>query len=293
MPVHNVENYIEEALKSVVAQTFCDFELICMDDASDDRTSEVLLTWAKQDERIKIITNATNQGPGICRNVALNQALGKYVACIDSDDTMDGTYLEKAFKKLEETGVDSVWVKPRVYWEKDGTVGPMHFFPELPKLREGYLEIGPHNIYKYPAYSWYKIMTKQSVVNTGAKWSEGLLFEDIEFYWRHYTQASRVYVIDEELYTYRRRIASITNKFASEYRFEDIYSVMVNIFNFLNEKALFGRYKSSFLYSVAQSINEFKRHPEVKERLNVAILKLLEDIDFPQAYKDCPKIFEG
>lgn len=290
VPTHNVEKYIIEAMDSIINQTFTDFEVICVDDCSTDNTYKILSNYAEKDNRIKVIQNEVNLGPGSSRNIALELSSGKYIACIDGDDTMDKTYLEKAFNKLEETNIDAVWVKANIYWEEEDLTTPISIFPELVNLPEGFLELTPENIYKYPAYSWNKILKRDSIIKNDAKWSDGLLFEDVEFYYRFYTQSTNIYVIDEPLYLYRRRLHSIISDcITGTFKFENLYTVIENIFNFLVEKGLFEKYKPALLSLVAQSISDFDRYPDISERLAKAILILLENIKFPDSYKDCEK----
>ncbi len=85
MPVYNREFFIEESIKTVLAQTFLNFELICIDDGSTDNTPIVLKNFADADERIKIVTQK-NSGRCIARNQGIKIALGKWICFLDSDD---------------------------------------------------------------------------------------------------------------------------------------------------------------------------------------------------------------
>jgi len=86
MAVYNGEKYLEEAIESILSQSFGDFEFIIVDDGSTDRTSEILREYAKKDERIKIIANSKNIGLTKSLNKAIEQANGEYIARQDADD---------------------------------------------------------------------------------------------------------------------------------------------------------------------------------------------------------------
>ena len=86
MPAYNAERTLAEAIESILAQEFRDFELIIVDDGSSDGTATILKRYARTDARIVILTNALNQGISRSRNRALGVARGEYVACLDSDD---------------------------------------------------------------------------------------------------------------------------------------------------------------------------------------------------------------
>lgn len=86
MPVYNSSRYISEAIKSVLAQTYTNWELIIVDDASTDGTAQIIERFATSQPRIISIKLATNNGPGFCRNKATEVAIGDYIAFLDSDD---------------------------------------------------------------------------------------------------------------------------------------------------------------------------------------------------------------
>lgn len=88
MPVFNRERFVDEAIESVVAQEFADFELLIVDDGSTDRTPEMLRAWAERDARVVVITSPVNQGIPGALNLGLAHARGAYVARLDSDDLL-------------------------------------------------------------------------------------------------------------------------------------------------------------------------------------------------------------
>lgn len=87
MPLHNAERYIEEAVRSVMAQTYSNWELLIVDDNSTDRSLEIVNALAKEDSRIRVFENPTPTGfPATPRNLAVSMAKGRYIAFLDSDD---------------------------------------------------------------------------------------------------------------------------------------------------------------------------------------------------------------
>ena len=88
MPVFNREAFVGEAIESVLAQDFTDFEFVIVDDASTDRTPELLRAWAARDLRIVVITAPRNLGIAEAPNLGLRHARAEYVARLDSDDVM-------------------------------------------------------------------------------------------------------------------------------------------------------------------------------------------------------------
>lgn len=97
MPSFNAERFIAESIDSVISQTVQDWELIIVDDASTDATVNIAADYQRRDPRIRLIAQATNRGAASARNRGLDDARGKLIAFIDSDDIW---YPEKTAKQI-------------------------------------------------------------------------------------------------------------------------------------------------------------------------------------------------
>lgn len=120
MPVYKKELYVEECVRSILNQTFKDMELICIDDHSPDQSGAILQKLAKEDNRIKIITNDRNMGASISRNIGMQMAQGKYLLVFDADDFYDEELMEKAINQCEENQLDVLLYDYCMYYEKTG-----------------------------------------------------------------------------------------------------------------------------------------------------------------------------
>lgn len=124
MPAFNVENYIEEAIQSVIAQTYPFWELIILDDFSTDATYEKALKF--QSGKIRVYRNKKNLGVVQTRNILFTYARGKYIAIQDADDLSHPSRLEEQVKILQEnphycligTGVEYFGEKKETYAQK-------------------------------------------------------------------------------------------------------------------------------------------------------------------------------
>jgi teichuronic acid biosynthesis glycosyltransferase TuaG len=94
-PNYNAGKYIAETIESVLAQSFGDWEMIIVDDASTDDSREIIEKYKAADPRIKALYLTENKGQGNARNVAIRQAVGKYIAFLDSDDIWHPEKLER------------------------------------------------------------------------------------------------------------------------------------------------------------------------------------------------------
>ena len=93
IPIYNVESYLEECLDSLRAQTFRDFEAICINDGSTDGSRDIIQKYLDLDSRFKVI-DKPNSGYGASMNLGLEQATGTYLAILESDDKFEPNALE-------------------------------------------------------------------------------------------------------------------------------------------------------------------------------------------------------
>ena len=109
IPVYNVAPYLRECLDSVLAQTFTDWEAICVDDGSTDGSGAILDEYAAKDERFRLI-HQKNAGVSVARNAGLDVAIGEFVAFVDADDLVGNDWLSSLRVAIaEHPSVD--WVR--------------------------------------------------------------------------------------------------------------------------------------------------------------------------------------
>lgn len=141
MPSYNTGKYIAESIKSVIAQTYTDWELIIVDDASTDNTDEVVKKFTELAEvnfrerhceglqgdaaiqKIHYFKNAHNSGAAVSRNRALREARGKWIAFLDSDDLWVPDKLEKQVSFMEKNGYAFTYTRYAEIDENGGQTG--------------------------------------------------------------------------------------------------------------------------------------------------------------------------
>jgi glycosyltransferase involved in cell wall biosynthesis len=112
MPVYNAENYVKDAIESILNQTFTDFELLIINDGSTDNSKTIIESFS--DSRIRLLNNEENTGLAKVRNRGIDEAKGEYIAWLDADDISNPLRLEKQVKLLDERqeiGICGTWVK--------------------------------------------------------------------------------------------------------------------------------------------------------------------------------------
>lgn len=141
---YNRENYIAQAIESVLASSFKDYELIIVDDSSTDNTQSIISAFTQRFQQIKFLKNSRNLGEYENRNLAASYAAGKYLKYLDSDDLMSENCLEIMVGKMEEN--------PKA------AIGLISYLDESPILFQGALQ--PHQLY-------YNFYFKGNLINCG------------------------------------------------------------------------------------------------------------------------------
>lgn len=101
-PTYNSETYIQETIESVLQQTYPNWEMVIVDDGSSDQTIAIIEEYQKEDDRIRLIALEKNQGAAVARNTAIENAQGRYIAFLDSDDRWLPEKLERQLTFMQE-----------------------------------------------------------------------------------------------------------------------------------------------------------------------------------------------
>ena len=200
MPSHNCEEFVEESILSVQAQTYDNWELLFVDDNSKDNTLSIVRALAENDARIRIIENKDHCGAAVSRNIALREAKGRWIAFLDSDDLWEPQKLERQVAFMEQHGYAYTYTN---YQEID----------QYSKER-GVFITGPKHITKLGMYAfcWPGCLT----VMWDAKKIGEVQISDIKknndyAMWLEVARKSSCYLLDECLAKYRIRVGSISN----------------------------------------------------------------------------------
>ncbi len=137
MPVYNVEEFVAEAIRSVLQQTFCDFELIIVNDCATDNSLSICQQF--NDPRIKLIQHEHNRGLAGARNTGIRHAQGQYLAFLDSDDSWHSDKLTKHFIHLESHPEVGLSFSRSAFMEADGTPANCFQMPRFKAISADYL----------------------------------------------------------------------------------------------------------------------------------------------------------
>lgn len=118
IPVYNVDSFLPECLDSILAQSFTDWEAVCVDDGSTDGSGKILDRYADIDSRIKVI-HTKNGGYGRAMNIGMEAAQGEYIGIVESDDSILPDFCETLYRAVSENDLDIVKSECYFYWNKE------------------------------------------------------------------------------------------------------------------------------------------------------------------------------
>ena len=204
VPVYNVANYVGECLDSILKQSLRDIEVLCIDDASTDRSYDVLLEYAQKDQRIVILRNETNSGAGISRNKGIEKANGTYCVFVDPDDLCCNSAFILLYDAAKKYGVDIVRGNFQTYNMTTSTFGKEFWCAKEIEVHEesvGYVVDTPqlwvpnlHVIYMFKREFLIKNHIYYSCYRVG---------EDLTFLAKCMASVGKVACIPVTVYTYR------------------------------------------------------------------------------------------
>ena len=259
IPVYNVEDYLYVCINSVLKQSYDNFEIICINDASTDSSLEILEYFAQKDSRVKIIKNESNMGPGYSRNNGLDVAQGKYIAFLDGDDWLAPDALEILVNKAEQDNLDFVMFKNIAHYEDHHEFGmeayyDMEFMNNFADKVFNHWDLDKTRLFKIPNGPCNKLYLKSFLDENNIRFPKGnLIHEDNPFFYKLITSAERVSLIDKYLYNRRRRPNSITT--LNNERIFDNIEVMYKVLDvFFEDKELYEYYKKEVLTYIFSSV---------------------------------------
>lgn len=194
MPYYNMPALIKESVESVKSQTYSNWELVIVDDASPNSSAQADLS-DETDSRIKIFRNSENLGVGQTKNVAAKNSSGTLLLPLDGDDKIAPTYLERTTKALAEAGADAVHTDVQAFGERS------YIYKPVAKLSAIYSGVLPHNTFLY----------KRELHERAGGYLPNCNTDDTEFWIKLLELGTSFAYIPEPLYFYRKRSDSVTS----------------------------------------------------------------------------------
>lgn len=226
VPVYNAELYVEECLNSIIGQkSFCDFEVICVDDKSTDRSCEIIAEYEKRYSNVHLIKHAVNKKAGGARNTGIYASAGQYLWFVDSDDTIADGSLEKIVTQLKANRLDVFCFNYSLKYEDAEQVCKVF---KGSTVKSGYQFIesqwGGQKIIYYLGYPVIAVFKKSIVTENNISFIENITYgEDTTFITEVIAESSRVASTEESFYNYRQRHTSSTSLLMKSWKGTQIY----------------------------------------------------------------------
>ena len=241
VPVYNVSRYLSKCLNSILGQSFQEFEIICIEDCSEDDSLRILEKYRQIDNRIIIIRNEKNMGLSYSRNIGLLNAKGKYVWFIDSDDSI---YNPNAIKELyntsEEYQLDSLMFDVKEEYESAELKREFRLECASNRCIELEKHTGIEMFITFMKNNKFNSMVQTQFFNKSFLVENGLRFamiihEDLLFSVKVLLRAQSVMYVSKPYYQYFRRQNSISTSKGDHKRVEGVVvSYVDSVFSLKN-----------------------------------------------------------
>lgn len=251
MPVYNAQQYVEQAVLSVLSQTFKDLEIICVNDASRDDSLSVLLNLQNSDPRVKVIDSPENVGAGGARNLGLDAASGTYITFIDADDAIEPDLYERAADLAKSSGADEVvWGLIEEHYDaKDRLVRTVPIVPKAlmvedpSELTAVILKLEEDTLF---GYQWNSMYRADIIRERQIRFEKAVLYEDYFFNLEFAKHMRSLATMDFAGYHYFKRVnGSITHQFTKDY-FELSYRRVESMYAFCSQRG----YQNKYMFDV-------------------------------------------
>jgi CDP-glycerol glycerophosphotransferase len=212
VPIYNVEDFLDECLGSIAAQTFRDLEVVMVNDGSPDRSPAIAAAWAERDSRFRLV-NRPNGGLGAARNTGTEHASAEYLTFVDSDDVLPERALERLITALDRTGSD--FATGNVLRLSSGGTRQAYFVSRAFTRTRLRTHVTKHRDLITDRTAWNKLWRRSFWDAQGYRFPEGVYNEDIPVTIPAHFAARAVDVIAEPTYLWRSRDAgekSITQR---------------------------------------------------------------------------------
>ena len=294
VPVYRTEAYLDACVASIVSQTYSHLDIILVDDGSDDGAPALCDLWAEADPRIRVIHQA-NRGLSAARNSGLDRARGTFVTFVDSDDLVAADMVETLHALAVTHTADVISCElaafvdeaPRFVVGGEAFSGPaLRVFLRL--IRGG--------------RNWEACakIFRMAVFDTGLRFREGLLYEDLELVPKVYDGAHRAAHTRSRLYGYRRRSDSIMGE-SSRSLSPDLITVLQDNIDLARQRHLPGSVErdalcAAYVLHASSKLEQFSGHDALQNnsrflaaygpfvRRNLRLIATCPDISVPYRF---------
>lgn len=233
VPVYKTQDYIDRCIKSILGQSYQDFELILVDDGSPDKAGIICDEYARKDDRIKVI-HQNNSGQSVARNNALKVATGDYYCFIDSDDYVADDLLEMLYSLITKNDADISLVNYKTFTgeraeAESKTTSDIVLYNNTSMIKN--IHMVKDELY---VVMWGKLFKKE--LFDGIQFPEGRICEDLHVLYRIYDRAKTSVFSNEKLYYYYRGNVSSSTYSINKKFYDDVFWVLEQEIEYIDNR---------------------------------------------------------
>ncbi len=249
--VYNIENYIEKCIRSIIAQTWKEMEILLIDDGSTDRSGDICDNYAKTDNRIRVI-HKVNKGLSDVRNMGMKEASGEYLLYVDGDDYIAAECVEKAMKCAERHDAEIVIFDYQEVEESTGRIE--RWSMKQPREQKMTVKEYPELLIATPC-AWNKLYRKTLWERCGLQYPVGRVYEDLTVTPQLLINAENiVYMESEPMYYYVLREGSIMRSQNFKKSLDNRKAALEDVMEYFKKKGVFDLYKSELEYLMFEQV---------------------------------------
>lgn len=208
VPIYNSEAHLSRCIDSILAQTLTDFELILVNDGSQDNSGKICDNYAQKDSRI-IVLHKENGGTSSARNVGLKKSRGEYITFVDSDDTIYPHYLTSFSydADFEVAGLETIGSNPEIDFPDNNIM--------LEKSSDIYNWFTRNSHRKYLTSVCCKLFSRSIIDSNALKFDYGVTYgEDTIFIYNYLSLCKTILLIQDIIYKYHVNSEQWANKYS-------------------------------------------------------------------------------
>ena len=294
IPVYNTEKWLRNCLNSLEKQSFYDFEVIMIDDGSKDNSRRICGEYEKKDKRFRYCFQ-NNAGVSAARNKGIEEAKGKYITFVDSDDWVQNNYLEtmlREAKNYELTVCNYAVInfESQIEQKIDGEKEAYKTEYEIEAYKNNMFSTG--NM-KYQGYVWGKVFEKSIIQNNNVKFEKGIHYNEDRLFIIEYLKfcSKKIKYNEEKMYNYCMNMDSAMNLAGRTYQHKMLSELVAydKIINILFQQASVA-YKGALLDAFTASGKLLKMvnsedEEEIKNYRKKYLNQILKDSNISQYKK--------
>lgn len=284
VPVYNAAKHLDKCLDSILAQTYCNYELILIDDGSTDSSFSICSQYLNKSSKIKLY-HKENGGVSSARNWGIDKAEGEWLTFVDSDDWVGPYYLENLVSHVSN-GIDLVFSYAVLVDANDTPV--KEIFPAR-ILSLGNMEIAfAENAFHGHTSPWSKLYNRNLLNKINLRYNETMnIGEDLLFLYTYILHCRKIFISSDTDYYYKfevegsltKRTYSLESELSGYYNIINIIVMLCSVGNIKNKQAL---YNLNWIkgYYARRVLNALYQEKSIKRSDRIRIIKKVDVVPY-------------